>query len=50
MVGPERVQAGTDCGFGTFVGVGTVQKNVIELKFRSMAEGCRLAMRATTAS
>jgi 5-methyltetrahydropteroyltriglutamate--homocysteine methyltransferase len=50
MVGPDRVYAGTDCGFGTFVGVGAVPKNVIELKFKSMAEGSRLAVRATAAS
>jgi 5-methyltetrahydropteroyltriglutamate--homocysteine methyltransferase len=50
MVGPDRVYAGTDCGFGTFVGVGAVPKNVIELKFKSMAEGCRIAVGVTAAS
>jgi 5-methyltetrahydropteroyltriglutamate--homocysteine methyltransferase len=50
MVGFDRVQAGTDCGFGTFVGVGAIPQNVIELKFKSMVEGCRIAMRATAAS
>jgi 5-methyltetrahydropteroyltriglutamate--homocysteine methyltransferase len=49
-VGPDRVQAGSDCGFGTFVGVGTVPLNVVELKFQSMAAGCRLALQALQTS
>lgn len=42
-VGPERVMAGTDCGFGTFAGFGPVFPDFCWLKLRSLAEGARLA-------
>jgi 5-methyltetrahydropteroyltriglutamate--homocysteine methyltransferase len=35
--------AGTDCGFGTWVGMNKVDPGVVWAKFRSMAEGARLA-------
>ena len=41
-VGRERVIAGTDCGFGTFAGFGTVDSEVVFAKFAAMAEGARL--------
>jgi len=34
LVGKERVVAGTDCGFGTFAGVGSVFADVAWLKAR----------------
>jgi 5-methyltetrahydropteroyltriglutamate--homocysteine methyltransferase len=43
LVGRENVMAGTDCGFGTFVGLSTVDPDIAWAKFRSMAEGARLA-------
>ena len=42
-VGRERVIAGTDCGFGTFAGFGTVDSEIVFAKFAAMAEGARLA-------
>lgn len=43
VVGPERVMAGSDCGFGTFAGVSNVAPSVVWAKFQSMAEGARRA-------
>ena len=43
IVGRERVIAGTDCGFGTFAGFGTVDAEIVFAKFKAMAEGARLA-------
>jgi 5-methyltetrahydropteroyltriglutamate--homocysteine methyltransferase len=43
LVGRENVIAGTDCGFGTFVGSATVDPDIAWAKFRSMAEGAQLA-------
>jgi 5-methyltetrahydropteroyltriglutamate--homocysteine methyltransferase len=43
LVGRERVVAGTDCGFGTFAGVGSVFSDVVWLKLESLVEGARLA-------
>jgi 5-methyltetrahydropteroyltriglutamate--homocysteine methyltransferase len=43
LVGPENVIAGTDCGFGTFAGASRVHPSVMWAKFRSLAEGARLA-------
>ena len=42
-VGKERVIAGSDCGFGTFAGFGPVYPAFSWMKFRSLAEGARLA-------
>jgi 5-methyltetrahydropteroyltriglutamate--homocysteine methyltransferase len=42
-VGPERVIAGTDCGFGTFAGFGKVHPDIAYAKLESLAEGARLA-------
>ncbi len=43
LVGRENVIAGTDCGFGTFVGSTTVDPEIAWAKFRAMAEGAQLA-------
>jgi 5-methyltetrahydropteroyltriglutamate--homocysteine methyltransferase len=45
LVGRERVIAGTDCGFGTWVGQAAVDPGVAYAKLRSLAEGARLASR-----
>lgn len=43
LVGRENVIAGTDCGFGTWVGQAAVDPGVVWAKMASMAEGARLA-------
>jgi 5-methyltetrahydropteroyltriglutamate--homocysteine methyltransferase len=43
VVGAERVVAGSDCGFGTFVGHWTVAPSVTWAKLRALAEGARRA-------
>jgi 5-methyltetrahydropteroyltriglutamate--homocysteine methyltransferase len=43
VVGRERVIAGTDCGFGTFVGFGEVVPSVAWRKLHSLCEGAELA-------
>jgi 5-methyltetrahydropteroyltriglutamate--homocysteine methyltransferase len=44
IVGRERVIAGTDCGFATFARtVNQVEPEITWAKFKSMAEGARLA-------
>jgi 5-methyltetrahydropteroyltriglutamate--homocysteine methyltransferase len=43
LVGADNVMAGTDCGFGTFVGRSRVDPQITWAKFQSMAEGARLA-------
>ena len=43
VVGRERVIAGSDCGFGTFVGVALVEPEIAWAKLASLAEGARLA-------
>ena len=45
LVGPDRVVAATDCGFGTFAGVGAVHPTVAWAKLRALAEGAELASR-----
>ena len=45
LVGRENVIAGTDCGFGTFVGLATVDPDVVWAKLASMAEGAKIASR-----
>jgi 5-methyltetrahydropteroyltriglutamate--homocysteine methyltransferase len=42
IVGPERVVAGTDCGFGTFVGLAQVAPSVVWAKLGALVEGARL--------
>lgn len=43
IVGPERVMAGSDCGFGTFAGDGLVDAEVCFAKLAAMVEGAELA-------
>ncbi len=45
LVGRENVIAGTDCGFGTWVGQAAVDPGVVWAKMTSLAEGARLASR-----
>lgn len=43
IVGRERVMAGTDCGFGTFVGWGGVVPDLVWEKLRSLVAGAQVA-------
>src|SRR5215470_1512759 len=45
LVGRENVIAGTDCGFGTWVGQAAVDPDIVWAKLAAMAEGARLASR-----
>ena len=40
---PNRVMAGTDCGFDTSAGSNRVDKDIVWLKLASMGEGADLA-------
>ncbi len=46
LVGRENVIAGTDCGFGTWVGQAAVDADVVWAKLAAMAEGARIATKA----
>ncbi len=46
IVGPERVMAGTDCGFGTFAGDGLVEGEIAFAKLAALAEGATIARNA----
>ena len=43
IFGPERVIAGTDCGFGTFAGFGSVDPDIVYVKLAALAEGAAIA-------
>jgi 5-methyltetrahydropteroyltriglutamate--homocysteine methyltransferase len=43
IVGRERVVAATDCGFGTFAGIGKVDPEIAYLKLSALVEGAALA-------
>ena len=43
LVGRENVVAGSDCGYGTWVGQAAVDADVVWAKFAAMAEGARIA-------
>jgi 5-methyltetrahydropteroyltriglutamate--homocysteine methyltransferase len=45
IVGRERVIAGTDCGFGTFAGIGKMDAGISYKKLRSLVEGAAIASR-----
>jgi len=45
LVGRENVIAGTDCGYGTWVGQAAVDADVVWAKLAAMAEGARIASR-----
>jgi len=46
LVGPERVIAGTDCGFGTAVGLHGVAPSIAWAKLQSLVDGAKLASAA----
>ena len=43
LVGAENVMAGSDCGYGTWVGQAAVDPDVVWAKFAALAEGARIA-------
>ncbi|WP_209835381.1 cobalamin-independent methionine synthase II family protein [Ruegeria sp. HKCCE3926] len=43
IVGPDRVIAGSDCGFGTFAGFGAVDPQIAYAKLAALSEGAKLA-------
>ncbi len=43
IVGADRVQAGSDCGFGTFAGFGAVDPDIAYAKLGSLSKGAELA-------
>jgi len=43
IVGRGRVIAGTDCGFGTFAGMGKLEPEMVHKKLRSLVEGAAIA-------
>ena len=43
LVGRENVIAGSDCGYGTWVGQAAVDPDIVWAKFAALAEGARLA-------
>lgn len=43
VVGPDRVIAGTDCGFGTFAGYGKVDPEIAWKKLKALSEGAAIA-------
>jgi len=45
LVGRENVIAGSDCGFGTWVGQAAVDPDVVWAKLAAMTEGARIASR-----
>ena len=45
IVGRERVIAGTDCGFGSFAGVGRIDPAIVYRKLAALVEGAALASR-----
>jgi 5-methyltetrahydropteroyltriglutamate--homocysteine methyltransferase len=45
LVGRENVMAGSDCGYGTWVGQSAVDPDVVWAKLAAMAEGARIASR-----
>lgn len=42
IVGRERVIAGSDCGFGTFAGFGSVSPDIAYAKLKSLSQGASL--------
>ena len=45
LVGRENVIAGSDCGYGTWVGQAAVDPRIVWAKLASLAEGARLHSR-----
>jgi 5-methyltetrahydropteroyltriglutamate--homocysteine methyltransferase len=48
LVGPENVMAGSDCGFGTWVGQAAVDPDVTWAKLAALKEGAAIASRRLT--
>jgi 5-methyltetrahydropteroyltriglutamate--homocysteine methyltransferase len=48
IVGPDRVIASTDCGFGTAVGMRRVAPSIAWAKLAAMVEGARVASRTAS--
>ena len=45
LVGRENVMAGSDCGYGTWVGQAAVDPDVVWAKFAALAEAARIAQK-----
>jgi 5-methyltetrahydropteroyltriglutamate--homocysteine methyltransferase len=45
LVGRENVIAGSDCGYGTWVGQAAVDPDIVLAKFAALTEGARIASR-----
>ena len=43
IVGIDRVVAGTDCGFGTFAGFGSVDPEIAYAKLQALSDGAKIA-------
>ena len=43
IVGPDRVVVGSDCGFGTFAGFGSVDPDITYVKLATLSEGAAIA-------
>ena len=43
IVGMDRVVAGTDCGFGTFAGFGSVDPEIAYAKLQALSDGAEIA-------
>ena len=43
IVGPKRVLAGSDCGFGTWAGFGAVDPDICWAKLRALSDGAAIA-------
>lgn len=48
IVGPERVIAGTDCGFSTFAGYAGVDEDIVYAKLSALSEGAERASESLT--
>jgi 5-methyltetrahydropteroyltriglutamate--homocysteine methyltransferase len=42
-MGQDRIIAGSDCGFGTFAGFGSVDPEIAYAKLGSLVEGAKIA-------
>ncbi|NNL34822.1 MAG: cobalamin-independent methionine synthase II family protein [Silicimonas sp.] len=42
IVGPDRIIAGSDCGFGTFAGFGAVDPDIAYAKLKALSDGAAL--------
>jgi 5-methyltetrahydropteroyltriglutamate--homocysteine methyltransferase len=48
--GPERVIAGTDCGFASFAGNDEIHESIVWAKFAALVEGTRIASKEAVAA